>query len=107
MFKLFFRVVTNGTALYIIPTLLEGFVLEEGFRAIFIGALVLTFLNSFIKPALQLVFKPLIWITFGFFNLVINLGILWLADQLLPQLAVSDLTTLFWASIIISFANLF
>jgi putative membrane protein len=107
MVKFFIRVITNGAALYIIPSLLVGFSLESGWRNLLIGALVLAFLNSFIKPILKLIFKPVIWITLGFFNLVINMGLLWTADQLLPQIAIADIKTLFLSSLLVAMANLF
>ena len=107
MSRFFIRVITNGAALYALAGLLAGFSLEGGWRNLLIGALVLAFLNSFVKPILKLIFKPLIWITLGFFNIVINMGLLWTADQVLPQLAIADLKTLFFSSLVIASANLF
>ena len=105
--KLVGKVLLNGAALYVAGLYLPGFILLGGFEALAVGAIVLTVLNAFVRPILRLISTPLIWITFGLFNIVIHVLILWLADQFLTQLAITDLQTLFFASIIIAIANAF
>lgn len=107
VFKFIAKIVLNGIALYVAKMYLSGFVLADNFQTLVIGALVLTVLNTFLRPILRLISAPLVWITFGLFNLVINMLILWIADQFLTQLTISDLATLFWASLIVAFANAF
>lgn len=105
--KLAGRAILNGAALYVSRLYLSGFLLAGGFESLAVGAAVLTALNTFVRPILRLISTPLIWITFGLFNIVIHVLILWLADQFLTQLTIADFKTLFFASIIIAIANTF
>lgn len=105
--KLIARFLLNGLALYVATLYFPKFVLAGGAESLAAGALVLTVLNLFLRPILKLVSTPLIWVTFGLFNIVIHVAILWLADLVLTQLTIGDLPTLFWVSIIIAIANSF
>jgi putative membrane protein len=107
LFKLAVKAVLNGAALYFATIYLPGFSLSGGLQNLVLGAIVLTLLNAFIRPILRLISAPLVWITFGLFNFVINMAILWIADYLLIQLTVADLWTLFLASLIVAVANVF
>lgn len=53
-----------------------------------LASLVLTFLQSIIKPILKILFLPINIITLGLFSLVINVFILWLATFLVPGLKI-------------------
>ena len=99
------KIVINAVAIYIAKTYFSGFVLNGGLETILLGALVLTILNIFVAPVLRLVTTPLLWLTFGLFGIVINILILWLADKFLIALTITDLSTLFWVSIITAVAN--
>lgn len=103
--KLVAKFILNGIALYVAIVYFPKFSLAGGVTSLAMGALVLTVLNVFIRPVLRLVSTPLVWITFGFFNIVINVFILWLADKFLTQLTIGDFSTLFWVSIIVAIAN--
>lgn len=107
LIKFISRTLLNAVALYIASFYFAGFLITGGGGTIIIGGLLLAVLNSFLRPILRLISAPLVWITFGLFNLVINAFILWLADRFLTQLAIADLGTLFWVSIILSLANSF
>jgi uncharacterized membrane protein YvlD (DUF360 family) len=63
--------------------LLQGsFVINGSFGAYFILAILLSTINSLIKPLLMLLSLPLRWITLGAFSLVINASLLWLLQRL-------------------------
>ena len=104
--KFIVRILLNGAALYIAKTYFSGFVLTGGTETLIIGAIVLALLNTFLRPILKFISTPLIWLSFGLFNLVIYIIILWLADALLLSLSISDLMTLFWVSLIVALANI-
>lgn len=105
--KIIAKIILNGIALYIAKTYFPDFVLAGGIDTFVIAAVLLALLNMFVRPILRLVSTPLIWLSFGLFNIVIHVLILWIADQFLTQLAINSLSTLFWASIIIALANTF
>ena len=105
--KLAAKFVLNGVALYVATIYFPKFILTGGIISLAMGALALTVLNVFIRPILRLVSTPLVWITFGLFNIVINIFILWLADKFLTTLTIGDISTLFWVSIIVAIVNSF
>lgn len=105
--KLVAKIVLNGVALWAAGQYFEGFVLGGGFETLIVAALVITGLYVFIRPIVKLVATPLVWITFGLFTIVINVALLWVADYYLAELAISNLSTLFWVSIMLSVVNAF
>lgn len=105
--KFIARIVLNGAGLYLAKTYISGFFLTGGMETIIIGAIILALLNTFIRPILRFVSAPLVWITFGFFGLVINMFILWIADLFLTQITIEGLWALFVGSLVIGLANAF
>lgn len=105
--KFFLRIVLNGAALLIAQRYFPDFTLSGGTPSLLTGAVVLALLNIFVAPVLRIITTPLRWLTLGFFNIVINMAVLSLADYLLPQLTIHGYATLFWMSLIIALANAF
>ena len=103
--KFIAKIIINAGALYVAKTYLSGFLISGGVEAFLAGGLVLALLNVFVRPLLRLVSAPLVIITFGLFNIVINVLILLVADQMLTQLTIISASSLFFASIIIALAN--
>lgn len=103
--RIFLKIAANAGILYAADMYAHGIQLTGGYYTLAGIAAVLALLNTFLKPVLRLITTPLRWITFGLFNIVISLAILWIADQLLVSLAITDTTTFFWLSIVIGFVN--
>lgn len=70
-------------------------------------ALVLSFLNSIVKPILTLLSLPITFFTLGFFLLVINAIMILFADKLVDGFKVDGFWTAFWFSLILSIINSF
>lgn len=107
MIRFLIKIILNSAALYAARNYLSGFGLEGGLETILTGGVVLALLNTFIRPIFKLVSAPLLWISFGLFNILINMAILWIADKLLAKVAITGWTALFWASIMTTAANIF
>lgn len=107
MIKLLLRFLFNGAALWVARRYFPDFTLSGGAQSLLAGAAVLAVLNISVTPMLRIITTPLRWLTLGFFNIVINMAVLALADYLLPQLAIHGYATLFWTSCIIALANAF
>ncbi len=89
MIKKFFRLVlANAVGLYLVPFVVEGFSVSDDYKIILIGALVLSLVNWFIKPIVKLVSFPINFITLGFFGLIINALMLYLATLLVDGISV-------------------
>lgn len=105
--KFIVRIIVNGIILWALPLYFTDFVLSGGIETLAIAALVLAAINAFVRPALKIIATPFTLITFGLFNIVINIALLYLADQILAQLTVTGFSTLFWTSLIIALVNSF
>ena len=105
--KFLIKVLLNGLGLYIAQAYLSGFTLQGGIKSILISAVLIALLWSLLRPILRLLATPLVWVTLGLFNIVINMALLWVADLLLPELSINGISTLLLLSIILSTANIF
>ena len=99
------KAVVNAGLLFLAKTYIHGFSLGGGQTTLLVSAFVLTLLYVFLRPLLRLITTPLRWITFGLFNVVISIAILWIADQVLAELAITPLSTLIWTSIAFGIIN--
>ncbi len=65
-----------------------------GLASAFVAALVISVINTFLKPFLQLISLPLTIITFGFFSLLLNGLLFLLASWIVPGFIIANL---WWA----------
>ena len=91
-------------ALYVANGLFSG-VRIHGAAAYLIGAAVLAAANAVLKPILALLTLPLILITFGFFYLVINIGMVALAAWVTPNFSVHGFWTYVGVIVIVWVVN--
>jgi putative membrane protein len=82
----------NIGALWVADALWDG-VQINGTAAYLIGAAVLGFANTIIKPILAILTLPLILLTLGFFYLLINIAMVALAEWIAPNFSIDG----FWA----------
>jgi putative membrane protein len=82
----------------------------QGIAELFLGVVVLSFLNATLRPILKFLTLPLTCITLGLFSLVINALILWIAASLelgfkIEGSGFNAFLAALVASILISFIN--
>ena len=77
----------------------------DGFITALIVALVLSILNGFVKPLLQIITIPITILTLGLFLLVINAVIILLADAFVSGFAVNGFLIALIFSLILSVIN--
>ena len=99
------KLTLNGALLYVLGRNLNGFLIVGGLETYIFSAAVLTGLNLVLKPFLKIITLPLRLITFGFFNIVIYIALIWIADQLLLRLTITNFSALIIASLVIGIAN--
>lgn len=112
MLKIILKILANAGAIYMAARFVDGVTLNVDLNnfssfapiLILIG-LVLWIGNSIIRPILKVLTFPLIIITFGLFNTVINILMVWGADILLPQLDIAGLIPLLWTVLILFIVN--
>jgi putative membrane protein len=69
--------------------------------------LVLALINAFIRPFLKKVFFLLRLITFGLFDFIMDMGIVWFLDIFFPELNIVGLKPLFFTTLILVIINFF
>ncbi|EEG77861.1 phage holin family protein [Dethiobacter alkaliphilus] len=74
------RWILNAIALYLTAQIITGITLD-GFAAVVVAALVWGFVNSVIRPVVNLIALPITILTVGLFTLVINGFLLWLVAE--------------------------
>ena len=89
----------------LIASYLFNFVQISSFTTAIISALVISLLNSFLKPILKFLSAPLILMSFGLFQLFINAFIILLTSRLVSDFRVESFSDAFWFSIVITIIN--
>lgn len=98
-------IAANILALFLASTYIEGVTLEGGVWGIVMVGLVFSVANILLKPIVKLILGPLILLTFGLLIIVINMGMLWVTDLVLPQLSIASIGALFLATLVIGIVN--
>lgn len=103
--RFIFHVFSNAIALLVASYFVVGFTMSGDVVALGIAALILTVINTFIRPILKLILGPLVVITFGLFTIVINGFSLYLLDTLSPAITIQGYLPLLLGTLIVSAAN--
>lgn len=105
MRKLLLALVINAAALWAAAQLVAGIRLGDRFEEVVLVAAIFALVNVFIKPVVKFFAFPVILLTLGLFTLVINAGMLMLADWLADGLVVAGFASALMGSVIISFVS--
>ncbi len=116
--KFLLKIALNAVILWLAARYLNGFgVIPHSFpyleflkvtpfvQSLIAGGIILAVLNTVLRPILKLISFPFLILTFGLFNIVINLIILYLADWYLAELTISGFTAYLFGSILIGIVN--
>ena len=102
----------NALALWIANLYVPGFILTPHWGAIILIALILSLLNFILKPALTLLFGPIIILTLGIALIIVNMIILYILviiaahiDLLSGSIIIQTIPALFLATLVISVIN--
>lgn len=105
LLKILGKFLVNIVAIILLGKFFSDFIIANGPLSYAIAAIVLTLVNVFIRPVLKLITFPFILITFGLFNIVLHIVILYITDALTPALSIGSTPTLVWASLILGIIN--
>ncbi len=83
-----------------------GFPLQAQWEIIIVLGIVLGLLNYFLKPILKTLALPLEIITLGLFTIVIDMGLIWILDQIFDELYIPFLFPLLYTTLIILAINI-
>lgn len=93
-------------AVWVAASVVPGIDYHQNWQNLVIASLVLSILNTFVRPILNLVSLPFIVLTFGVFLLVINALLLKLTCWLVKGFDVSDFWAAFGGSLVISIVSM-
>lgn len=99
--NLFLQIITGILGLWLAAEFVSGVEITNSWSTLLWAGLILGLINFFIKPILNLIALPLRIITLGLFSLVINMGIIWMVDIIFPELIISGIVPLFYATLIV------
>ena len=85
--KLFVRLLVNALAVAITTYLLPNVTIDSFFTAVVV-AVVLSIINTFLKPVVSLLTLPINLLTLGIFQVIINGAFIWFASQLIDGFTV-------------------
>jgi putative membrane protein len=97
MGQIVLRLLSLGVAIFVVAYVLPGIYLASFGYALLV-ALILTLVNIFVKPILQILTLPITIFTLGLFLLVINALMILLVDYLMDGFEVSG----FWVALLFS-----
>lgn len=110
MKNLLIRLLITTILIVVLSHFLPGIHVDT-IKAALIVAVVLGLLNTFLKPILVFFTLPITFFTLGLFLLVINAGMVLLADYLIDEFRIDSFVNAFVFSIVLSlsqwFLNLF
>ena len=99
--KFILKLLVSSLAVFFGSYILDGVYLN-GFPTAILVALLIGFLNAFLRPVLIILTIPITLLTFGLFLLVINAAIILLADYVLTGFTVDSFFTAVIFSIMVS-----
>ncbi|KKR21930.1 MAG: hypothetical protein UT50_C0002G0021 [Candidatus Moranbacteria bacterium GW2011_GWA2_39_41] len=103
--KLILRILANCAAILIAAKYIPGFIFSGSPTDLLIAGAVIGLINGLIRPIVELIALPVILLTLGLFDIIINVGLLLLADKFLTQLTIKGFWPAFWGVVIISLVN--
>lgn len=99
---LIIRILISAVAVYIASLFIPGIRVTGGAQTYLIVAIVLGFLNAFIKPILTVLTIPITIVTLGLFLLVLNVLMVYLTANIVHGFYVSGFIAALLFSIVVS-----
>lgn len=99
---LIIRILISAVAVYVASLFIPGVSVAGGAGTYLIVAIVLGFLNAFVKPILTVLTIPITIVTLGLFLLVLNVLMVYLTSYLVPNFHVSGFIAALLFSIVVS-----
>ncbi len=96
------RWLVSAIALYLTSLIVRGIEIQ-GVAPLLFAAVTIGILNAVVRPFILLLTLPLTILTVGFFVLVVNASMLWLASEVVKGFTVGGFWSAFWGCIVMSF----
>lgn len=97
--------VANAIALYLATRIIDGVSIPLALESFALVVAVLSLIHLFIRPLIKIILTPLIILTLGLANILVNALTLYLLDLILPSVAISGLWPLFLTTLVVSIVS--
>ena len=104
MIGFFISWITNIIALIVVVSVVPGIEIHDWQTAV-VAALILGFLNAFLRPIVILLTLPLQFVSLGFFTLIINGLMFYLAAKIVEDFHVANFWSAFWGALLFSIVS--
>ena len=104
MIGFFIRWFTNTVALVIVVQLVPG-IAANRWETVAVAALILGFLNAFLRPLLIFLTLPLQFVSLGFFTLIINGLMLYFVSKIVAGFYILSFGNAFWGALLFSIVS--
>lgn len=94
----------NSLALYVTDYLISGIYIDS-WQALLVSAVVIGFVNTFIRPIAQLVSLPITILTIGVFALLVNVALLALSAFIVPGFHIDNFLSALLGTIVLSLTS--
>jgi putative membrane protein len=98
------RLVLTGALIYLMPKLLSGMSVDTLTTGVIV-ALVMSILNTFVKPILHIISFPITILTLGLFSLVLSVAVVYICSYLVDGFEIHGFFTALIFSFLLSIAN--
>ncbi len=97
---------SNSIALWLAQRFVPGFVVVGGLKSYLIAGILLGILNLVVRPILKIISLPLMILTLGLFNIVINAILLVIVAHVTHYIVIESLQALLLATLLVGIVNL-
>lgn len=103
MKRILLQIAASILGLYLAQKFVPGVSLAGSnfWKTLLLAGGTLGLMNMIVKPILKAITLPLRIITFGLFSFAINVLMVWLTDVIFPELAIQNIISLLWATVIV------
>lgn len=99
------KLAINALALLVVTSIFQGIHFDNN-QAMLAAAVVLSLVNTYLRPLVLILTLPINILTLGLFTLVINAGMLEFVSWLIPAFHIKDFWTALGAALVISLISL-
>jgi putative membrane protein len=104
-YRFIVQVISNIIGFLFAGAILSGLTFQNGLLTVIVVGAIMGILNFFLKPILKFLTFPLLILSLGLFSIFINIGLLYLAELIVPGFEIDTFSTAFLATIILSIIN--
>lgn len=106
MIGYFLTILATALGLLVVDMIVPGVDIAN-FPSALLAAIVIGFVNAFVRPILQVLSLPITFITLGLFSFLLNGILLWLASIIVPGFTMNGFLAFILAPIVLSFCSTF